>query len=329
MSGLIWAGIGKGISDAGAAIGANMFKSIDAQETEERNDKRLSAREALADERMREREGLIDTRLQEREIRAEERKRADEQRDATIYAEAEGAAPGIGDQRRFDKFKADLGPESALTEEQARGVFDRYYNQRQVGTDESANRYLERYSKQRADVITEIRKRGGSGGLITQAIAEQRAASEAEKAADRFALDTQRETRREREGRERAEADAKRLEAFVARANRPPAPVTDPSTRPATTADLQRQVTAAQNTLAIELGVPRNDINSGLAALKRRAERGDAAAKTRLDEIAPFVQELSDANRRMLDFKRPSPAAGDGQRTGGTNAPRDYSNLWK
>jgi hypothetical protein len=99
-----------------------------------------------------------------------------------------------------------------------RSVFDKYYNQRKVGPDENAERYAEPYSKEKADVIAELRRRGASGGVINQAIAEQKSAVEAERAATRLNLDRQREDRRDRvedrrdeEGRRRSEVENRRL----------------------------------------------------------------------------------------------------------------------
>ena len=40
--------------------------------------------------------------------------------------------------------------------------------------------------------------------------------------------------------------------------------------------------------------------------LSDRAAKGDAKAKDRLASVQPFVDELKDANQRMLDFKRAS-----------------------
>jgi hypothetical protein len=226
MSGLILAGIGKGIADAGSAVGGMMFRSIE----QDRNDSRLAQREELADKRMREREALVDQRKIDAEIRAEERKREEQRRDAEDYAAASTAAPDIGYQRRFEQFKKDIGPDSVSTEEEMRSVFDKYYNQRKVGPDENAERYAEPYSKEKADVIAELRRRGASGGVINQAIAEQKSAVEAERAATRLQLDRQREDRRDKaeerryqEGVSRDATANRRIDAMVNRPNREPA----------------------------------------------------------------------------------------------------------
>lgn len=76
------------------------------------------------------------------------------------------------------------------------------------------------------------------------------------------------------------------------------------SNRPATTADMQRQVNASENLLAKELGVPKANINGQLNALRRRAENGSQESQATLDRIAPLLKEFEEANRRMLNFRR-------------------------
>jgi hypothetical protein len=65
--------------------------------------------------------------------------------------------------------------------------------------------------------------------------------------------------------------------------------------------------------------------------LRKRADAGDAKAKTRLEEIQPFLNELTELNAAMKQFKRP----GSGESGAAAPAPgkaasatRNYSNLW-
>jgi hypothetical protein len=207
MSGLIWAGIGKGISDAGTTVGNAMMRKLENEQAMER-------------------ELRAEKRIEDREVRAEERKEAALRRDADIYAEAEAAAPGVGDERRFAKFQADLG-ESALTPEEQRKVFDEQYNQRKVGDFEGADSYLERYSKLKEDMLGQIRRRGGSSGLIAQATGEYKAVLEAEKSADRIAFDERKfeasEDRRSKEFAALLPIRQQTADAGTTRAERPPA----------------------------------------------------------------------------------------------------------
>jgi hypothetical protein len=93
-------------------------------------------------------------------------------------------------------------------------------------------------------------------------------------------------------------------DANTTRANRPAGGSASDPNKPATTADMQRQINAAKDDIALELGVPKNDVNTAVATLKRRAERGDQRAKAQLDSIQPFLDELQGANERMRQFKR-------------------------
>jgi hypothetical protein len=198
VSGLIFAGLGKGIADAGATFGNAMMRDYELT--------RQDALAALRDERLGKREEARDVRTAQRaedaSIRVEDRKEAAAMRDANISAAAEDAAPGIGEDRRFAKFQKDLGA-TEMPEEQLRQVFDQQYDQRKVGDFAGAERYSERYSKQREDVLNEIRRTGGSSGLINSARDSQKLAVDAEKTSDRLNFEDRRlqeqETRRREE----------------------------------------------------------------------------------------------------------------------------------
>ena len=190
MSGLMWQAFGKSLSDAGGLIGRYAISQAEEQQRE--------AREIA------------------REERAEARKEAAAKKDAEIYSAAEAAAPGIGEERRFAKFKADLG-ETDMADEDVRKVFDSQYNQKTVGDFEGADRYVERYSKEKEDVLNEIRRMGGSSGLINQARESQKAAVTAETAADRLAFDQKKEERRAAEARRTAENNERKTDAMFAR----------------------------------------------------------------------------------------------------------------
>lgn len=205
--GLILAGMGKGISDAGT--------TMMAAKLEEAKENRLMARTLALDE-----------------IKAVNTKKREEEalrRDAEIVSQAEANAPDIGSQRRFEKFKADVGQTDA-SDEQLRKVFDAQYNQREVGDFEGADRYVEPYSKQREDVLNEIRKLGGSSTAIKEGRETVKLAQTAEQAATKEARDARRldlqERRIEQQGQYQAglvDARMRQAEAAGARANRPAA----------------------------------------------------------------------------------------------------------
>lgn len=213
MSGLIWGGIGKGIADAGQSIGGMMLKGIEADRQDER--------EALREQRLLDRQAALD------QLKAD-REEAKLKRDAEIYSQAEANAPAIGDKRRFEKFKADVG-QTDMSDEDLRKVFDEQYNQRRVGNFEGADRYRERYSKEKEDTLNEIRRLGGSSAAIKEGRESYKAAVEAETRADKEAMDRRREDRKDLQAQQTAEyqtgmvaAAMQRADAATIAANRPP-----------------------------------------------------------------------------------------------------------
>ena len=209
MSGLIWAGIGKGIADAGTTFGNAMMRGIE-------EDRRLAAEAA--------REDRLIAREEEREQRKEDRLEAAAKKDADIFAEAEKAAPEIGQQRRFEQFKKDVG-QTDMSEEELRGVFESQYDQRKVGAFEGGDRYLERYSRMKEDVLNEIRRRGGSSGLINQATNVYKSTLDAERAVDRQAFEEKKfeaqEDRRSKEFQALMPIRQQQADAATTRANKP------------------------------------------------------------------------------------------------------------
>jgi hypothetical protein len=337
MKGLILAGIGKGIADAGQTVSNFMVKDIE--------DKRKEMLDALREERQAARELARDERLSEREAERETRKIASVEaaalKDADIYAKAEAAAPGVGEARRFEKFKKDVG-QTDMSEEDLRTVFKDQYDQTKVGTFEGADRYVERYSKQKEDVLSEIRRGGGSSGLINQAVAEVKATRESERAADTLAFNERRlaeqEQRRRDEfkallpirqeqaaaGTTRAGAAVTSAGAAVTRANRPPSSGGGGSggDKPATTADMQRQINAANDDIAVLLGATKQELNQKLARTQKRAGEGDAEAIAKMKEIQPYLDAKTTLNKRMREFKSPSE---DGS-TGSPSKPKTGDN---
>lgn len=201
MSGLIFAGMGKGIADAGQTFSSFMAKDIE--------ERRRAELEALREERLTARE-------EARETRAVDRVEAAAKKDADIFADAEKSAVGVGETRRFEKFKKDLG-QTDMAEEDLRKVFDEQYDQRKVGNFEGSDRYVERYSKQKEDVLNEIRRTGGSSGLINQAQNSFKTAQEAERASDRLTFDQKRADARDAQVDARNAQNDRRLDLMEER----------------------------------------------------------------------------------------------------------------
>lgn len=295
MSGLIWAGIGKGIADAGQTFGSFMAKDIE--------ERRRAELEALREERLTARE-------EDREIRADKRKEDAALKDAGIYADAEKSAVAVGETRRFEKFKKDLG-QTDMDEEDLRKVFDEQYDQRKVGSFEGADRYTERYSKQKEDVLSEIRRMGGSSGLINQAQASVKTAQDAERASDRLAFDEKRLA--EQEARRRDEFKAllpikqQTADASTTRANKPAggAGGSGPKVRSTYTNSEGNKVAVMSDGSEKTLGKA-GDFDKSVANLVNTMSKNDYT-----------FSKLPEAEKRQKAIER---------LTGGTSAPRNSDN---
>lgn len=281
MSGLIWAGIGRGIADAGSTFGNAMMRGIEEE--------RRTAAEMAREERLIARE-------EEREQRKEERLEAVAKKDADIFAEAEKAAPGIGQQRRFEQFKKDVG-QTDMSDEELRGVFESQYDQRRVGQFEGADRYLERYSKQKEDVLNEIRRRGGSSGLINQATNVYKSTLEAERASDRLAFD-------ERKDERRAETESKKLEALMGYRDRMAGAAETRASAAVTAAN--RPPAAARSGLS---GMSEVKLNQEAETLRKAAK--DASNMDTRREYEARLREVMDEIQARRKGSATAPRSGD------------------
>ena len=329
MSGLIWAGIGKGIADAGQTFGAYMAKDIEAN--------RLSEREALREERLLARQEALE------QLKAD-REETKAKKDAEIYAKAEEAAPGVGEARRFEQFKKDVG-QTDMTEEDMRQVFKDQYDQTKVGEFKGADRYLERYSKLKEDVLSEIRRAGGSSGLINQAVAEVKGAREAERAADKLALDERKlaeiEQRRREEFRallpfkeQMAQAATTNAAANTTRAG---AAVTNANTpRGGGSDNTDRDITAAENALSNA----RARVEKGFREPTIQEKYDPAKLTAYTKEKNAYVENDPDVKRQRARVERlnsgggasvapAAPKSGDNRTSTSGTAKKDYSTYWK
>lgn len=79
----------------------------------------------------------------------------------------------------------------------------------------------------------------------------------------------------------------------------------NPADKPATTADIQRQIDGAKDAIAVKLGVSKTDVNAAIGRLERRANQGDKNAGSQLDAIRPLLDEWDGARSRLAQFKAP------------------------
>lgn len=335
--GLILAGMGKGIAEAGSTYGNMMFKAAESELSDKRAQQRAEALERL--------------KFQMQEDQAK--------KDADVLNQAQTAAAAAGKARSAAQLEAESGrlAEHAGTVKGDAPAMTQDEIKRHLETLSPSERNAiaktglvgEAMSKPRQelqgmeDVIDAARKGGGSSNLIKSLQESKRerlkeiaqeAKEEGEKAERQ--LNRDREDRRDREARDRARyqdrmADAadRRAAAAEARANRDPR---DPSNKPATTADMQRQVTFVRDQIATELGSPKSELNTAIAATKRKAAAGDAKAKEKLEIIQPYLDELDELGTRLKQFKNPPaqpaapPAAGSSASGAPAAAPAEKAN---
>ena len=306
MSGLIWAGIGKGIADAGATFGNAMARGIEED--------RRAAMEAAREERLLKRE-------EERDQRKIDAAEALAKKDAEIFDQAEQSAVKVGADRRFEKFKRDVGP-TEMGDEELRKVFESQYDQRKVGAFEGADRYTERYSRQKEDVLSEIRRMGGSSGLINQARDVFKATQEAEAKADRLAFDEKRFEALMPVKQQQADAATTRAEAAVTSANRPRAAggsgaggTKAPTVRSTKTDDQGNVVAIMSDGSTKPLGIKSGDFNKRVSDLISTREKTDFQFKQ-----LPEAEKKAWATGRLSG---PAPRASGSSDNTGTRPPLD------
>lgn len=356
MSGLIWAGLGKGIADAGTALGNSWFKSIEEdlreQRLMDREERRFKLKEE-ADERKLQREAEeranMALRVSERaEAMPAQRAATTLTKDAGRLATSSEQAGAEGDITISEEQLRDLVKNDPKLRESYRksGLIEGNADDRidprlrRANDEEQAARELgakptmiEAYAKAKKDTLAQIVQEQREDRQ------DRRDASNREDAERRHAQTNRRLDQTDRKmdmlGAHWDRTDKARqqqADAATTRADRGPAGRSSNSDdKPATTADLQRQINASENEIARQLGVSKTDVNSRLAALRRQADRGDTNAQKTLEELAPKLDQLSASNERMMNFKRErneTPRSGSSSSTS-PQTKRDYSNLWR
>lgn len=307
--GLILSGIGKGIADAGSTYGSMSFKAAESELADQRALQKAQALEQFKEQLKEDAERRDAAKAVEVDSRATQigQTRATRQLDSESGKLAENAGKIAGDspamsQEEMRAHLASLSPQQrnmiaqtglvdrAMTRNESRlqGSEDQVQAARELG---ASSTLLKSYQETKKSVLEEIKQENTArrdDQRHTETMAQQ----------DRLGKQSEATTRIAQQN----------ADANTTRANKPTG--TDPN-KPATTADLQRQITASQNSLATELGVPKNDVNSEVASIKKKAAAGNPQAKATLERIQPFLDEYSDANSRMLQFKRSSPSTKD------------------
>ncbi len=318
MSGLIWAGLGKGIADAGAAYGGAMARAAEfdykTQEEERSFQRKLDMEDKRAES------------LKQRVIReieevnkasadvAAKRDAAQFNKDAgaiaNVAGQVAGASPAMSQeeisqlmkdnpQYRETYRKAGL-IDKAMTPDQQRvqAADDKVQGALQIGAHSSV---VDAFQKSKKDVLEQIR-----------------------------------EENKERRDQARLDQNDRRLDLMeeritsqnttdAIRANKPTGGKgkTDSSDKPPTGIDLERNAKAAEKALALELGVPVKDVPETVARL-RKQNKISADAQTKLDAYNGALTEWQNYKKKSV-----AGATAPSGNNAGSSSSKDYSNLWK
>lgn len=341
MSGLILGGIGKGIADAGANIANMMYRGIEADRQDARDEEKerrlMMRQEAL--ERLK--ESMLEERAQKDAAKAlEVDKRANEisQRRATgaldKLAESSAMAGEQGDiALSKEQLQGFVGKDPALArqyrgmglidqnmpltrnEERIQSAEDQIQAARELG---AGSNLLKSYQDSKKTVLDSIREENKekrdeqrhSESMAQQArLSKQFETSEGRRATEFKALLPIRQ--------QTADAGTTKAGAAVTQANKPSGRASDNSDKPPTGIDLERNAKAAEKALSMELGVPVKDVPEKVASLRRQSK------------ITPEIQNRLDAYNGSLNewqnYKKNRSSSDNAGKSGG----KDYSNLWK
>jgi hypothetical protein len=339
MSGLIWAGIGKGIADAGQTVSNFMVKDIEDKRKEMLDalrEERQAARELARDERLSEREAERETRKTERETATAEalKKRVAEEsvqvesraadapirRDAAavsrLGAQVEGESP-VMEQSEIEKLirenpqyrevyrKAGLIGEDKM-DPRLRAAEDQATSALEIGAHSSV---IDAYSKKRRDVLEQIRLENVATRSEQQHTAQMAAITERGRQFD------------ERKPILQQTADAKTTSAgaAVTRANKPTGGGRGGSSiESLDLRGLQTEATAAAR--AVESArkaakEQRDAVKGAIGKEKEKAQEALTAAQEKLSNAEAYAAQV---NRKISDF--------NSKRSSGTTTPKTGDN---
>lgn len=294
MGGLILAGIGKGIADAGATVGNSMFRTIESDLAEQRAIHRQETLDELRHQRT-----IKDAAAAEIEAQRIGQERAAKQGDAaagkiaSIASRVQGDAPAMSQDeikklieenpQHLDTYRKAGLVDKAMTpnEQRVQAATDRVQAAMNIGAHSTV---IDAFQKQRKDTLEEIR-------IENQEKKEDR----------RHEMDVAREERRSKEFQALLPIRQQTADAATDRANRPAAAKPDSSDKPPTGIDLERNAKAAEKALALELGVPVKDVSEKVAQLRKK------------NQISASVQEKLDSYTGALsewqNYKKNKPSA--------------------
>lgn len=318
MSGLIWAGLGKGIADAGAAYGGAMARAAEFDYKTQEEERSFQRKLDMEDKRA---ESLKQRVI--REIEEVNKASADvaAKRDAAQFNKDAGAIAGVAGQV--------AGASPAMSQEEISQLMrdNPQYREtyRKAGLIDKAMS-PDQQRVQAADDKVQGALQIGAHSSVVDAFQKSK----------KDVLEQIREENKERRDQARLDQNDRRLDLMeeritsqnttdAIRANKPTGGKgkTDSSDKPPTGIDLERNAKAAEKALALELGVPVKDVPETVARL-RKQNKLSVDAQTKLDAYNSSLTEWQNYKKKSV-----AGATAPSGNNAGSSSSKDYSNLWK
>lgn len=324
MSGLIWAGIGKGLADAGSTFGQYMLRDIEDRRRQEAEDRR----EALAMKRLEEADRIKSEREAAREEALQQRVIKD-----TAAARARGEEIGRArESAAYDKLaesSARAGEEGdiALTKEQLRDLppeLKRQYQSMGLINEKLPLTADQRRLQAAQDDLTGAMEMGAHSSVIKGFQEIRKGVLDEIREENRDARERARDTRLEAEGRRRDE----RFEASEARREREFKAMMPVRKQQADAATTQAGASVTRAEAAANKGdvksAPTERLTTQAETLRKAAKEATGERKRNLERELDDV--LAELKRRRTEQAAPASSAAP---SGSSTVKRDYSNLWK
>lgn len=316
MSGLIFAGLGKGIADAGAAYGGAMARAAEFDYKTQEEERSIKRKLEFEDQRAETLKQRVIKEIEAANTKADEISKA---REATQLSKDANAIAGVASQVK--------GESPAMTPEEVNQLIkdNPQYREtyRKAGLIDKAMTADQQRMQAAEDKVQGALQIGAHSSVV-----------EAFQKSKKDVLEQIREENKERREQTRSEQTDRRLDLMeeritsqnntdVIRANKPTGKGKDTGDKPPTGIDLERNAKAAEKALALELGVPVKDVPETVASLKKRGKLS-ADAQTKLDAYNGALTEWQNYKKKSV-----SSATASSGNNAGSSSGKDYSNLWK
>lgn len=301
MGGLILAGIGKGIADAGAAYAGGMSKMAEFEMQNQRDEAREQRQLRLADQLETQKEEKRARQAVEVEQRAAEAPLKREALDVIAAGSKVAGDSPVATKEEVLKLikenpeyrevyrKAGLIGEDKM-DPRLRRAYDEESAAREVGV---SSTMLDSYRKQKTDTLAIIKEEN----------------KEVERKSDKEQMDRRLDIMEKGATARQAASDAKAKNAGA--------------DKPITGVDLERTAKAAERALALQLGVPLKDVPETVARLKKQ-NKIDADTQGYLDEYQTALKDWQGYKRKPSgsgDNATPAPAKPSAD-AGASSAPK-------